>query len=89
MQRNEERLFLLKLNARMNKICLAEIHNPTVRNFIDQSRVSKISRNHELVNKIKLHKGKFQLQKLCVYELPYSLFFQVKTKNSLFACPFQ
>ena len=44
----------------MNEICLVEVRVPEVRHLIDQSRKSKISRDHELVNEIKPHKGKFQ-----------------------------
>ena len=44
----------------MNEICFAEIRNLKVKHLIDQSRKSKISRDHELVNEIKPRKGKFQ-----------------------------
>ena len=44
----------------MNEICLVEIRIPEVRHPINQSRKSKISRDHELVNDIKPRKGKFQ-----------------------------
>ena len=36
----------------MNEICLVEVRVPEVRHLIDQSRKSKISRDHELVNEI-------------------------------------
>ena len=44
----------------MNEICLVEIRIPEVRHLINQSGKSKILRDHELVNEIKLRKGKFQ-----------------------------
>ena len=44
----------------MNEIGLVEVRIPEVRHLINQSRKSKISRDHELVNEIKPRKGKFQ-----------------------------
>ena len=44
----------------MNEICFVEIRNPEVRHIIDQSRKSKTSLDHELVNKIKPRKREFQ-----------------------------
>ena len=44
----------------MNEICLVEVSNPEVRHLFNQSRESKISRDHELVNEIKPRKGKFK-----------------------------
>ena len=43
----------------MNEICLVEVRVPEVRHLIDQSRKGKISRDHELVNKINLAKANF------------------------------
>ena len=49
----------------MNEICLVEVHNPVVIHLIDQSRKSIVPRDHELVNKIKPRKGKFQRKARC------------------------
>ena len=44
----------------MNEICLVEVRNPEVRHLINQSRKSKISRDHKLIKEIKSRKGEFQ-----------------------------
>ena len=44
----------------MNEICLVQVRNTEVRHLIDQSRKSKESRDHDLVEEIKPQKGKSQ-----------------------------
>ena len=44
----------------MNEIFLVKVRDPVLRNLTDQSRNGRISRDDELVNKIKLHKDRFK-----------------------------
>ena len=56
----KQRLFSSNVKLEIvNEICLVEIRNSELRHLIDQSRKSKISRDHELVNEIKSAKANF------------------------------
>ena len=56
-------LTFIFLHCAVDKICLVKVRNPAVRHLIDQSRKSRITCDHELVNKIKPRKNKLRLHK--------------------------